>query len=289
MRLSQLEYFRKVAELGSVSGAARELHVSQPAITTSIRALEEELGVELFDRVKQRMILTEAGRHFSMGIGKVLDALYAVRDETRAMSDRNHRVNLGIPAMIGLLYTQGILHDFRLRYPEVEVHLTEANTRELRTLMDEGRIDLALMIGESPYSRGLERRVLLRTKYCFFVGEGNPLAGREMIDAATVARQPLILFGEGLFLNWYITDALKSRGLEPKVGFTSSQIIAIKSYVREARAGTFLMRECVSPEDGLVEVPTEITPDISIVATWLRDQRLPPQSIQLLQYLQNYR
>ena len=64
MRLNQLEYFVKTVECGGANAAARELSVSQPAISAAIRELEEELGVPLFRRVRQQLILTEEGAAF---------------------------------------------------------------------------------------------------------------------------------------------------------------------------------------------------------------------------------
>ena len=77
MRLTQLQYFIRVAELGSINAASRDLHVTQPAISTAVRSLEEELGVHLFSRSHQRMELTDAGLLF---YGRVRDALRILDD-----------------------------------------------------------------------------------------------------------------------------------------------------------------------------------------------------------------
>lgn len=285
MQLSQLRYFLKVVELGGINAAARELSVSQPAITTAIRSLEQELGCSLFNRVKQRMVLTEQGSLFRSRVYPAVAALDAAVEEVQELDARKHQVRLGMPAMIGLLYLPKLLGDFRRACPDVEIRLVEANTRELRTFLDNKRIDMALMIGESPYSQGLGRATLLRTSYSFFVGEGHALARETMVPAEVVADQPLILFDEGLFLNQYITNAFRRNGLFPHVAFASSQINAIKQYVGVAQACTFLIRECVGEDDPLVEVPTEITPPVSIVATWDKEQIMGDAAKQLLRFL----
>lgn len=287
MQLSQLQYFLKVVEVGGVNAAARELSISQPAITTAIRSLEQELGCSLFNRVKQRLVLTEQGTLFHRRVYPAIMALDAAVDEVREMDARKRQVRLGMPAMIGLLFMSNLLSGFRQTYPDIEVRVVEANTRELRSLLDNKRIDMALMIGESPYSRGLGRTTLLNTTYSFFVGQDHALAKEDMVSTQVVAEQPLFLFDEGLFLNQYITNAFRREGLIPNVAFASSQINAIKKYVGLSQACTFLIRECVEEGDPLVEVPTEITPPVTIVATWDKEQTMGNAATQLLRYLKH--
>ena len=289
MKLSQLYYFQKTAQLGGVSAAAQELHISQPAITTAIHTLEEELNVTLFRRVKQRMVLTEQGEFFLSRVEVILADLDQAVLETRELDGQNARLRLGIPPLIGLLYTRPLLEEIHKIHPGIELQLVEANTRELRRLLNEGRIDMALMIGESPYSRGLERQLLLETSYSFFLGREHPLAGSPFLSARAVSALPLILFDQGLFLNQYITDAFQAQGLFANVIFAGSQISAIKAYVSAGYGGTFLIRECVGPRDALVEVPTEITPPVSIVAAWPRMQPLSPAMGRVLRYLKRLR
>lgn len=69
MDIRQLEYFRKIAETGSISEAARQLHLSQPPLSCQLRGLEEELGVQLFQRSRQGVSLTEAGSCCTSGPG----------------------------------------------------------------------------------------------------------------------------------------------------------------------------------------------------------------------------
>src|SRR3954469_5488715 len=85
MELYQLRSFAAVAELGHLTRAAERLHISQPAVSAQIKALEDELGVTLFDRVSSGMQLTSAGRHLLPAVEKVLDAATALRSRARAL------------------------------------------------------------------------------------------------------------------------------------------------------------------------------------------------------------
>ena len=286
MRLTQLQYFIRVAELGSINAASRDLHVTQPAISTAVRSLEEELGVHLFSRSHQRMELTDAGLLF---YGRVRDALRILddaRDELQGYSAGQETIRFGIPPMIGLMYVPAIIRKFNLEHPEIRVKLTEANTRELSQMLNSRELDFALMIGQSPYSTGFERKTLLFTRYSFYVGPDNPLIGTDVVKLDELADVPLILFDTGLYLNRYITQAYENRDKRPTVAFASSQINSVKKYVQQSSGGTFLIRECVQPDDELTEVATEITPEISIVAAWLKGTSLSSSARTLLRFLQ---
>lgn len=86
MELYQLRSFAAVAELGHLTRAAERLHISQPAVSAQIKALEDELGVSLFERVSSGMVLTSAGRNLLPAAEKVLDAAHALRSRARSLS-----------------------------------------------------------------------------------------------------------------------------------------------------------------------------------------------------------
>lgn len=287
MRLTQLEYFVRTANLGSTNAAAAELHVTQPAVSTAIRNLEKELGTPLFRRRRQRLELTEAGALFYRRVNNVLNELHAAVKEVEGYSPDQKNLRLGIPPMIGTIYMPAILRKFVPAHPKIHLEVNEANTMELSQMLGSQKIDMALVIGESPYTRGFERQELLQTQYSFFVGRDDPLAKQKRVTIQQLAKEPLMLFDTGLFLNQYITDAFRTRKLaDPNIIFASSQINSIKKYVSMSLGGTFLIRECVRESDGLVEVPTEITPTISIAACWVRGTTLPAAGKTLLRFLQ---
>ena len=102
MRLNQLEYFVKTVECGGANAAARELSVSQPAISAAIRELEEELGVPLFRRVRQQLILTEEGAAFYRRVGPLLIQLQVAVHQVQAMAGGPQALRLCLPPMIGM-------------------------------------------------------------------------------------------------------------------------------------------------------------------------------------------
>ena len=146
MDLRQIKYFIAVVEEGTVSGAARALHMSQPPLTAQMHALEDELGCALFEHVGRRLNITEAGRTF-YARAKAIEALCA---DTRAeMADLSAGaagvMHIGvISSVCGAEFIKW-LTAFASEHPGVRYDLHEANTYQLITLLRERAIDLAII------------------------------------------------------------------------------------------------------------------------------------------------
>ena len=120
------------------------------------------------------MLLTTEGEIFLHRVEPALDILH---DALRELEDYKNlskgNIRIGIPPMIGLMYVPAIVRTFYLKHPEIRVKLTEANTRELSQMLNSRELDFALMIWQSPYSTGFERRTLLDTSYSFLRRPGQ--------------------------------------------------------------------------------------------------------------------
>ena len=125
MNLKQMEYFTAIVGEGSISGAARSLHISQPPLSAQMRQLEEELGVTLFDRGSRTIRLTEAGRLFYNRAVSILEMTKAARKELKQLEEGLlGTLRLG---MISSVETQGIITSiasFRQRYPRMSFRIS---------------------------------------------------------------------------------------------------------------------------------------------------------------------
>ncbi len=132
MNIDQLEYFRSVAKTGSFSKAARELWVSQPALSMAIRQLEEELGYALFDRFNTGVRLTKKGQ---AALLNAIEALEAV-GKMHQLNDQDMHISGEVklycfPAFYNFLADK-VLAKTTLQYPEIELHLEEAFLSDLK-------------------------------------------------------------------------------------------------------------------------------------------------------------
>ena len=224
MRLNQLEYFVKTVECGGANAAARELSVSQPAISAAIRELEEELGVLLFRRVRQQLILTEEGAAFYRRVGPLLIQLQVAVHEVQAMAGGPQALRLCLPPMIGMFMAPLILGEFVPAHPDLHLTISEAGTDSIQKMLLDGTADLGIMIGQSPYNVGLEAVPLRETRYALFVGRQSPLAGRRLISFRDLAGEPLVLFDQGLYINALLHRQFRQEGVRPNIVLQTNQI-----------------------------------------------------------------
>lgn len=154
--LRRLRYFVAVAELGSVTRAASELHVAQPALSHQIRLLEEEIGGELFARGPQGVRLTELGRKLLDESRAVLDKVRALRDSLRDRpDDPEGEVVIGVAQTIGPVLSVPLLRLATKRLPRVRIRIRELMSSDIPDLLRSSSIDFALSYAIQP-GRGIQ-------------------------------------------------------------------------------------------------------------------------------------
>lgn len=219
MEWQQLEYFQAVARLEHFTHAARQLALSQPALSRSIARLEDELGVPLFERQGRRVRLTRYGRAFLAHVERALQAIDAGKREVSDMAGPERGVvTLAFLRTLGASMLPEALGAFRERHPDVHFHLTQNYSSALLDLLAEGAVDLCLFAPPEERPGMLWRPVLTEEIYVV-VAPGHRLASRESIALAELADEPLILLKPGYGMR-RITDALcRQAGFTPRIAF----------------------------------------------------------------------
>lgn len=145
MELRQLDYFAKIAEAGSVSGAAVLLHLTQPTLSRQLAALEREVGHRLFERTPDGMVLTPAGRGL-LGQIRVLSAeVDRIPEIVRTFSKGQEVIRVGLPPGVPHDWFLDVLARSRQDAPLTTLSVTEASSDEQQALLHRGMIDLALL------------------------------------------------------------------------------------------------------------------------------------------------
>ena len=143
MDLRHIRTFVTVAELGTVSKAALRLRIAQPALSRQLIDLEQELGLQLFDRVGRRLLLTGEGEQLLSGCRILLNTASAVTEQAQLLRHGDTGVLriAGSPQHIEAVLSQ-FLHRYAERYPKVEVKISEGTGSEILTLLERGEIHL---------------------------------------------------------------------------------------------------------------------------------------------------
>src|SRR2546427_6381615 len=191
MELHQLRYFVAVAELRHFTRAAQNLRIAQPSVSRAIRVLEEDLGTPLFHRMKGNVGLTSAGEVLLPWARRVLADVDGAALEVRELADlRRGRLAVGATPSLTTTLLPPALARFHAAFPGVELVLHEAGSRDLVRELEQGALDIALVILPLRHET-LETTPLLREELVVAVAPDHALASRQTIAIADLRGVPL--------------------------------------------------------------------------------------------------
>lgn len=241
MELYQLRGFAVVAEVGNLTRAAERLHISQPALSAQIKALEDELGVALFDRTSSGMILTAGGRRLLIEAEKVLTSAQSLRAEARALKGEvGGRVRIGTVSDPEFIRVGEFLNAAVERYPLLQLELHQAVSGEAFEQVRNGELDASFYFGalSHPSVAGLRLgemayRVVAPAAWC------------ERIAAAgwsELAAMPWIMTPSISTHNQLVSELFRGHGAAPTQVVVADQEALISTLVGSG-VGVALMRE----------------------------------------------
>jgi DNA-binding transcriptional LysR family regulator len=232
MNLAHLQAFASVARHASFSAAAQELHLTQPAVSKRIVALEEALGARLFDRSGRAVRLTEAGRVLLEHASRALDELAAARRRIHDLSgDIRGRLVIATSHHVGLRRLPPVLQAFKRRYPEVELELRFLESEEALASVAAGSLELAVVtLPQTPPARLLSQP-LWRDDLLVVCGRDHPLAGLATPALADLARHPAILPGFETVTRQIVHQAFTQHGVQLRVEMSTNHLETIRMMV----------------------------------------------------------
>ncbi len=285
MRLTQLRYFREVCREGNVTRAAVNLHVSQPTVTTAIRELEQELGVNLFHRIRQRIYLTSEGNYFQQELEPILGQLDVLVGNMNDLGNKKNHVKVGIPPMMGSFLFPDIFAGFKAAHPEIKLEIYEHGALEMQKLVADEILDLAIMIEEGLVGQDITYKTILKTNFRYYVNPGHRLAGKEYVDYADLNGEALVMFGTGFHVNKVVTAGFEKAGVTPNIVLLTSQINTIKRFVEENIATTFLIEDCVTARDGLSMIPLKEPSPVTVLIGWKTGRHLYSDAVRFIRFV----
>jgi DNA-binding transcriptional LysR family regulator len=195
MELRHLRYFVAVAELENVSRAALKLHVSQSALSSQIRDLEDDVGFNLLERTAKSVRLTDAGRAFLTEAQAVLQHADEAVKKARAVANAEPtEIHVGYSAENTVEILPKTLRAFQQAMPNVHVRLHDWNNKDIVDGIRDGRLQLGLIVPPAKASalHDLRYEELFQVRVCVAVGPQHPFARRSTIPIAEVAAEPFI-------------------------------------------------------------------------------------------------
>ncbi|WP_423600402.1 LysR substrate-binding domain-containing protein [Roseateles sp. MS654] len=262
--LRQLRYFDAAVEAGSFHEAARRCSISQPALSEQIAALEEALGMTLFDRGARRAVPTPSAlalhKRLTTCMGDLGAALASAGDHERVLSGR---VRLGLVQSYGGCWIEPVVHDLMARWPDLSISLVRRTAPVLAEGVARGDLDLAASF-DPPMRADLEVRL------CFtepVVAVSRPIS-RQSVDIRWLASRPLALLPVEYAMRRQIDAVFAAARLQPKVRVESD---SIQDLVRAADNGcTAVINAAAALSLGLRAVARVDVADLKRTACLLR-------------------
>lgn len=214
LNVHQLHIFYTVAERGSFSAAAQTLHMTQPAVTMQVQALEERFGTKLFNRTTKKLELTEAGHHL---LPQARKAVELMRDTdvmmARFTADLKGRLQFAASLTIGEYVLPRLLGSFVRRFPEVSVNMKVMNTTEIIDAIANQGLDFGLI--EAPCEvTGFHTEAVMDDELILVAPKDHPLASRDEVELEQVLLQPMVLREKGSGTRQIMEDELSRHGVQ---------------------------------------------------------------------------
>ncbi|HEX2441483.1 MAG TPA: selenium metabolism-associated LysR family transcriptional regulator [Methylomirabilota bacterium] len=251
MDLRRLEIFVKVAEIGSFSRAAEALFLTQPTVSEHVRALEDELGVQLLDRLGRGTTPTRAG---TLLLGYARRLLALSREATQAIEHFQGRVSgeltVGGSSIPGEYVMPELIGSFRSKHPDVRITLLIGSSREVQGWVEEGRVEIGV-VGAPPSARTLEAQPLMADELVLVVGAEHPWATRTSVTLEDLRSEPLILRERGSGSRATFEQALAGRGMDLASFRVVGEIASTQAVKQAVRAGvgvSMISRRAVEDE-----------------------------------------
>ncbi|MGG4264472.1 cidABC operon transcriptional activator CidR [Peribacillus simplex] len=285
MDIKHLQYFIEVTNFNSFTRAADHLFITQPTISKMIKNLETELGVELFDRSRKQLILTDAGR-VVLEQAKLIDkAFHNLETEMdNLLGLKKGHIRIGLPPIIDASFFPRILSRFHEVYPDITFQLVENGSKKIEESVQNDLIDIGVIV--LPTNTALFHYfAFLEEDINLIVHPSHPYACREEIDLADLENESFILFNKDYVLRDLVISSCNEAGFSPHIVTESSRWDFIEEMVY-CRLGVSLLPESLCRNDERVKSIKVKNPSISwnLGFIWSKDHYLSCAAKEWLKY-----
>jgi len=273
MNLRALQYFVKLADLRHFSKAADACFVSQPTLSTQIKKLEEELGVQLVERSPKMVMLTPVGEDIAGRARLLLRDIEQIRTVARRSSNPAEGVlRLGLFPTLAPYFLPHVVPAVRRRYPLLRLQLAEEKTEDLLRLLRQGQLDAALL-ALPVNDEGMEMETLFEEPFVLALPADHPLAARTEVSLDDLEGAELLLLEEGHCLRDHALEVCKLADAHERVDFHATSMETLRQMVAADVGITLMPMLAVKPpiastENVVVRRFKDPVPSRTIALVW---------------------
>lgn len=263
-----MRYFVAMSQAGTMSKAAEELGLTQPALSAMMKKLEAEVGARLMDRTRRGVELTEAGRVFLVGAEEALRRAESAVKSVRELVGLEHgsiRLGGGATAIAYLL--PPVMSEFRRKHPDIRVYIREAGSRAVAEAVLSGELDLGVVtlpVG-SVGADDLVKIPLVHDEMRLIVPPGHRLAGAKSFKWRDVEGESLVAFEAGTAVRAVIDRAIAEAGVRVDIAMELRSIDSIRRMVAAGVGVGFVSRFALGSGEGLTCRDGKLTREIALV------------------------
>ena len=247
MEIRQLKTFQAVADLLSFHRAAGQLHYAQSTVSAQIMALEEELGVRLFERLGRRVLITPAGEELYQYARKMLDLETEARAQLSPQAQAAGSLTIRAPESLCVHRLAPAVARFRQAMPRVQLHLITCAHEGLQRDLRQGVTDLAFLYADSLAAGDLKAEMLGVEELCLVGPAGHPLTGPGPLDPARLAGETLLLSRVDCSYRRLLAQVMEQEGIKPAQVLEMNSVAAIMAWVEAGLGISLLPRMAAAP------------------------------------------
>lgn len=284
MQLRQLRYFLKVAEMRSITAAAQELRISQPALSRQIRAFENECGWNLLDRGAKSIRLTKAGLVVVKEGLQMIESVDAGLARMRTAIEANS-IHIGYAPSLAADLLKKAMSCFIQRHPDVKIVLSDATSEEMRKKVSSGELDL--IIGAQSKDDNIDWSLLLVKQLSLAIPRSNALFDHHTISAKTLDGQRILLLSRHEYPEYFsgVSRYFQTQGINAKIAGEFDGIESLRVAL-EAGLGVALVISGSVMGDAVKILPVDPPPSpVHVAVGWRSGRVLSPTMAAFVQEL----
>ena len=246
MTIRNLEIFTKVADLESMSAAAKELYITQPSVSLAIAEIEKEYGVRLFDRVGNHLHLTPTGQQLYLYTSSIL---HQYKEMKLFLKDESHnaKIRIGATATIGYCLIAPLIRHLKNTTPDIKYEITVASTGIIEERLLKSELDIGLVEGEI-FSDALEKTPVLNDTLNVICSSQHPFYGKKSISMKDLENEVFILREHSSGTRMKVEEVLKEHNISYQTQWNCYSFESIKEAILHNLGITIMSPRVISRE-----------------------------------------
>lgn len=289
MTITQLQYFVAVVKQNNITKAARQLFVSQAAVSFAIKELEKEFNTALFVRYNNQIVLTDEGHHLYKLAVNLLQNVDNTYEDMKNYIKKSSILKIGVPPMLGSFIVPSIVQEFTDKNPNTEVQLVELGSVANQKAIIDKELSCGFTVKyKDNVSPELDYINVDKTSLYFVINKSNPLAKKKVISINEIKSTPLILMKEDCLQSTLIQSEFEKNGLVPNIKIRTNQLYTIKELLLGNKLGAFLFTQvCKNNADDIIAIPLKESLDFEIILAWRKNSSLSDTTKQFINFIRN--